>query len=505
MARAAYVNQALPRTAPNEQAAGRQAASIVTQADRLGRERMRRANRQFHEMPVPAEVWQPRETSVHSAVGEYTRYYVTTAQKFMIALTVAGTWAVASFFVSVPWIEDLARFISYPGALALTFFLAFIPGFLNMFVVVSLLMDKPRHLPIESVVKLPDLTVLVAAYNEEDCIGSTLATIYRQEYPGRVNTIVIDDGSTDRTREIVREATHANRRIKLVRASHGGKANALNEGLKYVHTKYCMTVDADTHLHTDAMKRLMVRFKQAPTGTVAVAGAVLAKNSRVTFMTRMQDWDYSLAIASIKRVQSLHQGVLVAQGAFSAYETAKVREVGGWPDMIGEDIVLTWALLEKGGRTDFESTAVSFTDTPTTLRAFARQRKRWARGMIEGLKQYGSLSWQRRGRVGMMVAVDFLFPVMDSVFTLVFIPGIVLALMGHFYIVGPLTLAVIPLTFGILYIMYRKQKAVFKELGLKFRHNAAGFVTYALVYQTIMAPVCTFGYCEEFLSTAKHW
>jgi poly-beta-1,6-N-acetyl-D-glucosamine synthase len=447
----------------------------------------------------------PEAASADAPATVYSNLYITTMQKFWIALSVSGVWAVGSFFVSLPWIADIARLVGYSVALAFTLFLAFIPGFLNMFVVISLLMDKPKRIPVESTVRLPDITVLVAAYNEEECIGSTLRTIYRQGYPGRVDTIVIDDGSTDRTREIVREAARKNRHIRLVRAAHGGKANALNKGLKCVTTKYCMTVDADTHLHREAMKRLMIRFGRAPQGTVAVAGAVLVKNSRDTFMTRLQDWDYSLAIASIKRVQSLHQGVLVAQGAFSAYETAKVREVGGWPDMIGEDIVLTWALLEKGGRTDFESTAVSFTDTPTTLRAFARQRRRWARGMIEGLKKHGNLSWKRRGRVGVMVATDFLFPVMDLVFSLVFIPGLVLAVFGHFYIVGPLTLAVIPLTFTILYVMFRKQKAVFDELGLKFRRNLGGFVLYALVYQLIMAPVCTIGYCEEFLSTAKRW
>jgi biofilm PGA synthesis N-glycosyltransferase PgaC len=125
--------------------------------------------------------------------------------------------------------------------------------------------------------------------------------------------------------------------------------------------------------------------------------------------------------------------------------------------------------------------------------------------MIEGLKQYGNLSWKRRGRVGVMIATDFLFPAMDFTFTLVFIPGLVLALFGHFVIVGVLTLAVIPLTFTILYIMYRKQKRVFEELGLKFRRNAWGFVSYALVYQLIMAPVCTVGYMDEFLSTRKRW
>jgi poly-beta-1,6-N-acetyl-D-glucosamine synthase len=505
MPRAAYIERAVPKSVPDDRAVHPQAA-IAAETECEARRPIFRVGTPAHPLAPPAlpqkavvAVEQPTQAA------EFSRFYVTTMQKFWVAVSLSGVWAVASFFVSLPWIADIARFVGYPAALTTTLFLAFIPGFLNMFVVISLLMDKPKRIPVESVIKLPDITVLVAAYNEEKCIGTTLTTIYKQAYPGRIETIVIDDGSTDRTREIVRDAARKNRRIRLLRASHGGKANALNKGLRYVTTKYCLTVDADTHLHKDAIKRLMIRFKRAPAGTVAVAGAVLVKNSRDTFMTRLQDWDYSLAIASIKRVQSLHQGVLVAQGAFSAYETAKIREVGGWPDMIGEDIVLTWALLERGGRTDFEATAVSFTDTPTTLGAFARQRRRWARGMIEGLKKYGNLSWKRRGRVGVMIATDFLFPVMDFVFSLVFIPGLVLAAFGHFYIVGPLTLAVIPLTFTILYVMYRKQKAVFEELGLKFRRNAGGFVFYALVYQLIMAPVCTVGYMDEFFSTRKQW
>jgi poly-beta-1,6-N-acetyl-D-glucosamine synthase len=61
----------------------------------------------------------------------------------------------------------------------------------------------------------------------------------------------------------------------------------------------------------------------------------------------MQEWDYFLGIASIKRLQGLYQGTLVAQGAYSLYKTQCIKEVGGWPDAIGEDIVLTWPSREK--------------------------------------------------------------------------------------------------------------------------------------------------------------
>ena len=73
----------------------------------------------------------------------------------------------------------------------------------------------------------------------------------------------------------------------------------------------------------------------------AVAGSVLVRNSRDSLGTRMQEWDYFLGIASVKRMQGLYQGTLVAQGAFSLYRTEAVLAAGGWPDAIGEDIVLT--------------------------------------------------------------------------------------------------------------------------------------------------------------------
>src|SRR5207247_10779062 len=125
---------------------------------------------------------------------------------------------------------------------------------------------------------------------------------------------------------------------------------------------------------------------------------------------RMHEWDYFLAISSVKRQQALFQGTLVAQGAFSVYRTTAVMHVGGWPNRIGEDIVLTWALIKEGGRMIFEPTAIAFTDAPVRFRHFVRQRQRWARGMIEGLREHGrDLLGSRRMYVHSVTA-DCRFP-----------------------------------------------------------------------------------------------
>ena len=81
---------------------------------------------------------------------------------------------------------------------------------------------------------------------------------------------------------------------------------------------------------------------------MAVAGAVLVRNSRASLMTAAQEWDYFHGISAVKRMQSMYHGTLVAQGAFSLYRKQALKTVGGWPDCVGEDIVMTWAMLERG-------------------------------------------------------------------------------------------------------------------------------------------------------------
>jgi len=265
------------------------------------------------------------------------------------------------------------------------------------------------------------------------------------------------------------------------------------------------TVDADTLLMPAALKRVVARLLISPPDTVAVAGAVFVRNSRRNFITRAQEWDYFLGIASVKRQQGLFQGTMVAQGAFSVYRTAALQEVGGWPDRIGEDIVLTWAMMRKGGRVGYERTAIAFTSAPEGTRAFARQRRRWARGMIEGLREHGgALLVGGRSNVH-AVLVNFVFPYVDVVFSIAFPIGIVLALFGNFAIVGPMTLAVLPLNVTLSMIMFHLSKQSFGEVGLRVRQNRLGYFGYLFTYQLFMSPVSVAGYAQELFGATRRW
>lgn len=430
-----------------------------------------------------------------------TRIYIPVIYKFMLANAIAFGWFAFSCMISYPWVLSLAEHIGLFAAWYLVIFIALVPGYLNSFLLWSLLLDRPPQLHLRY--DYPPVSILLAAYNEEKSIAETLRSIRQQDYGAPLEIIVIDDGSTDRTRQIILGSEMPN--LKFLQAQHGGKAAALNLGLREVKNDYVITIDADTFLHSQAITRIMSRMLGDPAHTAAVAGCVLAKNSRASLMAKLQEWDYFLAISSVKRQQALYQGILVAQGAFSLYKTEVVKRLKGWPACIGEDIVLTWAMLKGGYRIGFEPTAIGFTEVPTSLGHFARQRRRWARGMIEGFKHHYDLLYRNFSLTTVLIAIDLLFPILDLTYTFAYIPGLILALTGRFWIVGPLTLAVLPLTLLINYIMYRHQRAVFSELSLRIRKNRLGFVLYTLFYQVLMSPICVWGYVEEMMGSAKKW
>jgi poly-beta-1,6-N-acetyl-D-glucosamine synthase len=213
-------------------------------------------------------------------------------------------------------------------------------------------------------------------------------------------------------------------------------------------------------------------------------------------VTKAQEWDYFHGIAAAKRVQSLYQGTLVAQGSFSIYERAALRELNGWPECTGRDIVLTWAMLRRGWRIGHAEDACCFTNAPDTLHRFAAQRKEWARGMVEAFRAVPGILIEPRLST-FFVWWNLLFPWLDLAYTALFIPGILLAVAGIWWIAGPWTLAWLPMSLGVNYLMYRAGSQMFAANGLRVRRNLSGFLTYALVYSLVLQPACVAGYVSE--------
>lgn len=428
--------------------------------------------------------------------------------RFLLALVFAAGWAVFSVWVSQPWLADLGKLTHPLLALVALTFIAYVPGFMNAFLLASLVMGPaPRR---GKQLSYPAVTILIAAFQEQHAIAETLRRVSDVGYPGEVEVLVLDDGSTDGTSSAV-EACQAyfpvcrRTSLRLLRFEQNrGKARVLNTGLAEARHDLIVTIDADTRLQPSSLAAIVERLLSDPPDTVAVAGAVLAGNAHESLLAGAQEWDYFHGIAAVKRMQSMYNGTLVAQGAFSVYRRQALVDVGGWPDTVGEDIVLTWALLKRGWRTGYAENAIAWTHAPATVRTLANQRKRWARGMVEALEHHGSLLFQPRLRT-MFIWWNLLFITLDLTFTLVFLPGVVLALFGIFWLAGPITLLVLPLAALWNLIIFRIQTRMLRREKIEMKRSRRGFALYLLIYPLLMQPVSVWGYAAEMTAKTKRW
>ena len=438
----------------------------------------------------------------------HSGFYFPVRAKFALALTIALVWTALSVWLSLHWLDDLSALLGRPLALFVIAFIAYVPGFMNAFLISSVLMDRRperRHLD-----RYPGVSILVACYNEAANITATIDSLARQGYAGAMQVLILDDGSTDGSvaaaqAAIANAAFKPGHRIEMIRGERNiGKAGVLNRGLVLCEHAIVITIDGDSWVYDDAIQRIVERYIADPPNTRAVAGAVLVRNSRENWLTRVQEWDYFHGIAAVKRMQSMYHGTLVAQGAFSLYDRQTLIDVGGWSECVGEDIVVSWSLLERGHRIGYCEDAIVFTSVPDRLGQFARQRQRWARGLIEAFKAHPGLMVKARLTV-IFIWWNVLFLPLDLVYTFAFLPGIVLALFGYYYLAGVMTLLVLPLAVIWNAVIYHVQYTMFKRQDLKVRRNLTGFFMYVLVYSMILQPICVWGYASELLGLRKRW
>ena len=427
---------------------------------------------------------------------------------FIAALGIATAWMLFSLWLSLPWLSDLGN-LSHPIiAIVVLTFIAYVPGFMNAFLLSSLAL-RPTSLKQEPET-WPGLTLLVAAYHEEKLIGGTLENLSALTYPGPLEIIVIDDGSGDRTFDAATDSQHLfaghDRYVLRVERMerNSGKARALNHGLTLASHDLIVTIDADTMLEPGSLRALVSHLYASPPQTAAIAGAIMVANTFESWVTRAQQWDYFHGIAAVKRMQGNFNGTLVAQGAFSLYRREALVQAGGWPDTVGEDIVLTWWFLRRNYVVRHAEDAIAWTHAPETWGELARQRKRWARGMIEALSIHMRLLG--KGRLStLFIYWNLMFISIDLAFTLAFIPGILLALFGIYWLAGPITLLVLPLAVIWNILIYRIQTRMLKRNDIKMKKSLLGFVLFAFIYPFVMQPVSVWGYLSELFGRKKEW
>ena len=299
----------------------------------------------------------------------------------------------------------------------------------------------------------PAISVIVPAHNEEASILDSVRSILRQRFP-RLEVIVVDDGSTDRTFALLQEefslrqvdrvvpdevevsgritGVHRAEDVPLIvvrKQSVGRSADAINAGINASRNPLVCMVDGDCVLEEDALLRLAAPYAEDPDRVVAVGGVIRAangavvENGRVSEVGMPRGWFARIQVVEYLRAFLLGRtgwarmgGLMIIAGAFGLFRRDVVVELGGMDlETVGQDAELTTRIhremAEQGRdyRVEFVSDPLCWTEVPETELGLARQRSRWARGGAETVWRHRRmLGNPRYGFVGMVTMPFFL-------------------------------------------------------------------------------------------------
>ncbi|MET3290555.1 UNVERIFIED_CONTAM: biofilm PGA synthesis N-glycosyltransferase PgaC [Brevibacillus sp. OAP136] len=342
---------------------------------------------------------------------------------------------------------------------------------------------------------VPPISILVPAYNEELTIIENVRSLLSLNYP-RYEVIVVNDGSKDDTLQVlidqfeltaakhqpinrvlstskVRGIYHnpAYPNLYLIDKGNGGKADSLNAGINLSHYPLIASIDADSLLEKDALIRIAKVYMENPEETVAIGGDIrIANGCRIEdgvvsdirlpkkLLPMLQCVEYLKAFLGGRIGWSAINGLIIVSGAFGVFRKDYVVKVGGYREGYpGEDmniiIKLHKYMLENKlpYRIAFAPDAVCWTQAPDSFKILGSQRRRWGRGNLKNMIEYGkNMVLRPKYKVFGMITLPFniLFETLNPYFRLT---GL-LALIG--YTALDMTNSKILLVYGLLNILY---------------------------------------------------
>ncbi|HLW77557.1 MAG TPA: glycosyltransferase, partial [Bryobacteraceae bacterium] len=287
------------------------------------------------------------------------------------------------------------------------------------------LVEKLRPTPLDHPEYQPEVSILIPAYNEEAVIVQTVRAALASKYD-KLEVLVVDDGSVDRTAELVRATFGRDNRVRLLLQTNHGKPTALNHALSEAIGEIVVSIDADTIVDPDAVPRLVRHFAEPSVG--AVAGNVKVIN-RNRWITRWQALEYITSQNLEKRAFDLLNCIPVVPGAVGAWRADLLRSNDGFSgDTVAEDTDLTLTIRRNGWKILYDEDAIGRTEVPDTVNALVRQRFRWTFGTLQavwkhrdtaGKARYGTLGWIAIPNIFLFqIILPLVSPVIDFLFLL---------------------------------------------------------------------------------------
>lgn len=265
--------------------------------------------------------------------------------------------------------------------------------------------------------KFPLITFIIPAYNAAVHIEKTIYSVLRSDYPkSKLRILVVNDGSTDDTADVVKKLIRKYSRIKLFTKKKEGKAAALNYGIKKAKTELIAVLDADTLLQQDLLKKSIALLSASH--IMAVTSRLVPLNEE-GFFPRMQVVEYALA-SFFRKLMSRINALPIAP-AFTIYKASFFKKHGDFDvGNLTEDFEMALRINSHGYKVVYVLDSYAKTVVPSRFRQLYRQRVRWGYGTLFNLKKYKHMFSLEYGELGTFVLPALIIGMFIIVFTFIF-------------------------------------------------------------------------------------
>lgn len=407
--------------------------------------------------------------------------------------------------------------VFYIVGVLVTFIAAFTLSYYPLALIAEL-RKRPKPVFLE---KIPLISIVIPAYNEEMVIENCIVSILRTHYP-RLELILVDDGSKDHTFEIMQKFK-AHPKVQAIRQANAGKAAALNHGVKVAMGELIFFVDADSIFTKNTIPEMLKLFTSPRVGGVCGNDATVNLNR---LQTRLQCLQTHVGTAFIRRALAEINCLPIISGNIGVFRRSALIEtirpsgylgrlipLRRWPKnlpgpflegFIGEDLELTWKIHKAGYLVNFAPHALVLNEVPSTVMGLWKQRVRWARGFLQTVRIHKDMFMNLKyGPIGVYLPINFFNQVINPILQLILlILFVTLLALGYQPI--PLDFMNILLWFGLGFALFATVFAVSLDrawMDLKYLYVVPLWIPYSIMMDLVMV----WAIIQEMRGTTAQW
>ena len=319
------------------------------------------------------------------------------SSKYLKRIFISGLLSLFLLFVIIytlpQTVLDVSSLLEYTTIVALVIFLfVLVFRYFAILIMAYLYINQYTYKPTTGF--FPFVSIIVPVYNEEKVVSDSINSLLDLNY-SNYEIIIVNDGSTDNTKEVAEALVGYQKgkltdvKVSLISKPNGGKAQALNAGIKFSKAEIVLCMDGDSQLSPDSVKLAVRHFSNPEIG--AVAGNVKVIN-RGKLLTDLQALEYIEGLNMARSAQSFINLVNIIPGPIGLFRKKAIEEAGFYSsDTFAEDADLTLKVLANGWKIYYEPNSISYTEAPEKLHELLKQRYRWTRGIIQSIRKHKKL------------------------------------------------------------------------------------------------------------------